>query len=390
MNKSRTSLVVAFFLILFLSCKKYGDQSPILSFCYWKTTFEIDSTDASNLKNFGVKHLYLRLFDVDWDAITQSPNPIAECERSYNYQYLTDITPTIFITNAVFEHIKDADLADFANKLAKKATALRQDFFESCLSSSVSNSKTYQDLLNKGDAGWEDAKKYQDSILKTLSSEYFKKNDELLIDCDWTPSTKDKYFRFLELFKSKTENLKISSTLRLWQYRDYKLAGVPPVKKCLLMCYNLTDPRKYETENSIATTEEFKKYINHSDYPLKLDIALPIHTWAVYFRKDKFKGLVNSIPISEITGNKSLFEKKSETKYMFLKDTVINETYFRYGDEFRIEQVEFKALLEFAQVIKQYIKVDQTSRVTFFSWDAQFYNRFNKDEYNQINHIFAE
>lgn len=390
MNKFLSSTLVAVFLIVFLSCKKYGDQPPVMSFCYWKTTFEIDSTDATDLKKIGVQHLYLRLFDVDWDVITQKPTPIAECLSSYNYQYLTDITPTIFITNAVFEHIKEADLEDFANKLAKKATGLRQNIFENFLSSSVSNSKSYQDLSNQGDIGWEAASKYQDSILKKLKPEYFKKNNELLIDCDWTPSTKGKYFKFLELLKAKTKNLNISSTLRLWQYRDYKLAGVPPVEKCLLMCYNLNDPRKYETENSIATIDEFKKYINHSDYPLQLDIALPIHTWAVYFRKDKFKGLINSIPISEITGNKELFEKKSDTKYIFLKDTVINETYFRYGDEFRIEQVEFKTLIELAQVIKQYIKVDKNSRVTFFSWDAQYYNRFNKDEYNQINHIFAE
>jgi hypothetical protein len=125
MNKSRSTFVVTVFLILFLSCKKYGDNTPVMSFCYWKTSFEIDSADASNLKQFGVKHFYLRLFDVDWDAVTQDPTPVAECEKSYNYQYLTDIKPTVIITNAVFENIKETDLDDFATKLSNKVMALR-------------------------------------------------------------------------------------------------------------------------------------------------------------------------------------------------------------------------------------------------------------------------
>jgi hypothetical protein len=390
MNKSRSTFVVAVFLILFLSCKKYGDNAPVMSFCYWKTSFEIDSTDAANLKQFGVKHFYLRLFDVDWDAVTQDPTPVAECEKSYNYQYLTDITPTVFITNAVFENIKEADLDDFATKLSNKVMALRKDIFESCLNSSVANSKEYQNLINNGETGWEAARKYQDSVMSILEPEYLEKNKELLIDCDWTPSTKIKYFKFLELLKSKTNGLEISSTLRLWQYRDYKLAGVPPVERCLLMCYNLKDPRKYDTENSIATLEDFKKYINHSDYPLQLDVALPVHTWAVYFRKGRFKGIINSIPVSEITKNKTLFEPKTENRYMLLKDTVIGETYYRYGDELRVEQVDLNTLKGFALQIKQYIKTNNRTRISFFSWDAPFYNRFKKDEYNQIINIFAE
>ncbi len=390
MNKSRSTFVVAVFLILFLSCKKYGDKTPVMSFCYWKTSFEVDSTDAANLRQFGVEHLYLRLFDVDWDAIIQSPVPIAECEKSYNYQYLTDITPTIFITNAVFENIKDADLDDFATKLSDKVMALRKDIFESCLNTNISDSKEYQNLINNGDAGWEAAKKYQDSVMSILEPEYLEKNKELLIDCDWTPSTKTKYFKFLELLKSKTKGLDVSSTLRLWQYRDYKLAGIPPVERCLLMCYNLNDPRKYKTENSIATLADFKKYINHSDYPLQLDIALPVHTWAVYFRKGQFKGIINSISVSEITKNKELFEPKPENRYVFLKDTVIGETYYRFGDELRIEQVDLNTIKGFALQIKQHIKINNRTRISFFSWDAQFYNRFKKDEYNQIINIFAE
>jgi hypothetical protein len=71
-------------------------------------------------------------------------------------------------------------------------------------------------LINDGETGWEAARNYQDSVMSILEPEYFKKNKELLIDCDWTPSTKIKYFKFLELLKSKINGLEIPSTLRLW------------------------------------------------------------------------------------------------------------------------------------------------------------------------------
>ncbi len=381
--------MVAVFLILFLSCKKIGNKPPTISFCYWKTTFALDSTDASNLSKFGADHLYLRLFDIEWDIESKSPMPVAQCIQTYDSKCNTNLTPTIFITNSVFENIQENELDTFAEKLTKKAINLREHIFDESLREKIDNDSNYIKFISNI-KDWDKKSEFRDSIFDDKKALFFNQNKEILIDCDWTPSTKAKYFKFLEILKIKMTDLEITSTLRLWQYRDFKLAGVPPVKKCLLMCYNLTDPRKYETENSIATTEEFKKYINHSNYPLKLDIALPIHNWAIYFRNNKYKGIINSIAVSEIKSNKELFEKISDQKYMFLKDTVINETYYRYGDEFRIEQVEFKALLEFAQIIKQYIKVDNTTRVTFFSWDAEFYNRFTKDEYKQILNTITE
>jgi len=327
---------------------------------------------------------------VDWDVVTKRPIPVAECEKSYYYDFCTNLTPTIFITNAVFQNIKENELDDLANKLFRKTDKLKEEIFDAYIDGRIEKDSKYLRLTKENPDNWSVKNNFRDSVFKLAKPLYYKQNNELLIDCDWTPSTKEKYFKFLKILKSKREDLEISSTLRLWQYRDYQLAGVPPVKKWLLMCYNITDPRKYETENSIATTDEFKKYINHSEYPLKLDIALPIHTWAVYFRKDVYKGIVHSIPVDEIKKNKALFEQKDEHRYMFLKDTVIEETYYRYGDEFRIEQVDFKTIKAFALLLKQYVKTDKNTRISFFSWDPQFYNRFTKDEYNQIIHIFAE
>ena len=150
------------------------------------------------------------------------------------------------------------------------------------------------------------------------------------------------------------------------------------------MCYNMSDPRKYETSNSIASAEEFKKYFSKSKYPLNLDIALPLHRWAIYFRGNSFKGIVNGISEEEISKNHLLFQHINENRYRFLKDTVIQEVYYRNGDEFRLEEVDFKTILEFAEIIKDHINIHSGTRVSFFSWDASFYNRLNREEYNEI------
>ncbi|MEI8202974.1 MAG: hypothetical protein WCH34_08180, partial [Bacteroidota bacterium] len=94
--------------------------------------------------------------------------------------------------------------------------------------------------------------------------------------------------------------------------------------------------------------------------------------------------IVNGINEEEISRDTSLFGSISEYRYRILKDTVIQEVYYRYGDEFRVEQVSFDTLLAFAKLLNKHISIKEGTRISFFSWDAIFYNRLSKDEYNQI------
>ena len=44
-----------------------GDDTPAVAFYYWRTTFDLTSTERRVLEDCDVKHLYIRYFDVKID-----------------------------------------------------------------------------------------------------------------------------------------------------------------------------------------------------------------------------------------------------------------------------------------------------------------------------------
>ncbi len=113
---------------------------------------------------------------------------------------------------------------------------------------------------------------------------------EFQVDCDWTNSTKDAFFRFLEILRSKLPTGTIlSATIRLHQYKFPDRTGVPPVDRGMLMCYNTGNIDDPESSNSILDLEDARKYIIGApkNYPLPLDLALPIFSWTLVHRGDE-------------------------------------------------------------------------------------------------------
>lgn len=98
---------------------------------------------------------------------------------------------------------------------------------------------------------------------------------EIQIDCDWTKSTRNSYFAFMEELHKLTQehNMKLSSTIRLHQ-----LSQVPPkADKGVLMVYNTGDFRDRNEEKPILDVDVVLKYADYlSDYNLPLATALPV------------------------------------------------------------------------------------------------------------------
>jgi hypothetical protein len=202
-----------------------------------------------------------------------------------------------------------------------------------------------------------------------------KKNiQDILIDCDWSEKSRDNYFYLLEKIKSKFPNYKIEATIRLWQYKYYEKSGIPPVDSGLLMCYNMTNPEDRKTENSIGTSNELDKYIVHNKYKLKLNIALPLYSWSLVFRGDTFKGILsNDIDFSN---NKLVFKKSGDNTYLLQDDIRIGNLYLRNGDEIRIEKISDSEIKDMISTLTDKIKIDNTTRVTFFSFDKKYINDY--------------
>ena len=122
---------------------------------------------------------------------------------------------------------------------------------------------------------------------------------EIQIDCDWTLKSKDNYLKFIERFK-KLSQKKLSATIRLHQVKYFKKTKIPNVDSGVLMYYNMGTIAP-DSLNSIYNKKIAEKYLKSlKKYPLHLDFALPIYSWAVHIRNQKVIGLRSKINVREL------------------------------------------------------------------------------------------
>jgi hypothetical protein len=197
---------------------------------------------------------------------------------------------------------------------------------------------------------------------------------EILLDCDWSEKSKENYFYLLQKIKKEIPTSNLTATIRLWQYKYAEKSGIPPVDKGLLMCYNVSKPEDFQTKNSIGTSDELAQYITHNQYKLKLDIALPLYSWAVVFRGNKFKGILSDY--EQLINDTIKLKKSTSDKYILQDDILIGQTYLRNGDEIRIEKISDDELDKMISIIKDKIQIDNRTRVTFFSFDKKYINDY--------------
>jgi hypothetical protein len=227
-----------------------------------------------------------------------------------------------------------------------------------------------------------------DSAEKVYIDSYMSKVTDILIDCDWTDKTQDNFFYFVECLKKDFADKEITVTLRLWQYKRNKPEDIPPVDRCLLMCYNMQALNDYRVENSIASFEELKKYVSGKKYPLKFDVALPIFNWAILFRNEHFMGILGNVNKQKYDNNFIEYEYLGDGRYCSLTDKVTGDFFIRKGDIIRIEEVSKEELQQMAEYLKSEIKMDKYSRITFFSWNKLYINNYGTDEIKNIRNLF--
>lgn len=339
-----------------VSCTK--DHTIERSFCYWKTQFYFYDEDVARADSLAVKHLYVRYFDVGWSTFDKEPRPTATVS-SWNLNWHGAMTPSVFIKNDVLLYSNRAQLKELAVKITGRIESVTTDIAASILYARE------EQKPGKSEAEAEKERKRVENEVKSGIK-------DILIDCDWTPKSRDNYFYLLTEIKKRMPQYKLSATIRLWQYRDYEKAGIPPADKGLLMCYNMESAENYDAKNSLASSKELKKYITHDDYELPLDVALPVFSWSVVFREGKFKGIVKDFGEGgNPAQNPYNFTKKGENRYILNRDMVMGETYYRYGDELRTEITSPAEMAAMIDILKDNIDL-KNARVTFFSWDQKY------------------
>jgi hypothetical protein len=308
---------IFFFLALFCTCTGREERNVQRSFYYWKTVFSLSPKEQQTLQQLSVHQLYVKFFDVAWNSENSTPQPAAKSIFQQKPPAGIVITPVVFITQEPLQKSGPAQLDTLAVNISK-------------LLSSLSSNNQLQ-----------------------LSG-------EVQIDCDWTATTRENYFRLLARIKKQPffQHQTLSATIRLHQLKFLSQAGVPPVDKGLLMCYNMGNLRHPQTKNSIIEEAELKKYTGNLDsYPLPLDVAFPIFDWYLLFEENQYKGLLHDFSPGE--------EEAEKERIVFTKDTVINGYSFKAGQWLRHEKSDADVVKKCAELVSKKLKAQKLTVILY-------------------------
>jgi hypothetical protein len=334
-------LILSLFIFSCNRSSKHEERKIERSFYYWKSNFKLSYNEKQALDTLQIKTLYLKFFDVAWDDLSSSAIPIAQVrinDSTYLRTSALQIIPTIFITNECIFKIDSAQ----TKLLAEKILTLVKNI-----------------IANNG--------------LQNIH--------EIQIDCDWTATTKEKYFAILNELQTLDKTVNFSATIRLHQIKYLKKTGVPPVFRGMLMCYNMGNLTNMETNNSILETRELQKYISDLEhYPLPLDVALPLFDWKVLFRNGKFKSLINDMP--DATLNAALF-KKSGNVFTALQDSIILGYDIKKDDVLRNEQCDYEDILKSTELLSGKM-ANKNLRVSLYHLDTLTLKKYSTHEMENI------
>lgn len=335
-----------FLIVFFFSCSNKSQKEITRGIYFWKTKFSLSNEDLSWLKETEIKKLYVRFFDVDWNPNINAAVPVGDVTIETKKVDGVVIIPVVFITNRTFTNLPDSLIAELSKNIYKKISAKLSLF---------TNQTT----------------------------------NEIQLDCDWTESTREKYFSLIELIKklSQRNNIEVTSTIRLHQIKFFSKTGVPPVKRGMLMFYNMSDVSDIQTINSIYDEDAAKKYLTNFDkYPIDLDVVLPAFSWACWFRNGKLKNLINDLKATELASNKN-FIKEDKNIFRAIKETSLKGNYILQGDYLRTEETDFNTTLDAAELIAPHIK-NKKINVSIYHFTGEVIKNYGKDKFKDLVDCF--
>ena len=321
-------------MIFLSSCKKNEEVNRSINFYYWKQNFNLNNTQRSLIKTNKSDRIYCKYFDI----VNQNGTAIPISKIQFDTVPSLSIVPCIFIKNNVF-------LLDNIEKLHFQVFDLIYQI-----------NKFYNIQIN-----------------------------EIQFDCDWTTITRDKYFNFLDEFKREYgEQIIISSTIRLYQYKHYNKTGVPPVEKGVLMCYNMGDIMDVKEQNSIISLDVLQQYIKSElVYPIKINIALPIYKWGLVYRLDKLAFIINDIDEERIINNQ--WSEKNIDIYESNNNFYYENHYIYAGDILRIEKSNPKEIEKALMYINQ--QDLEFSELIFYHLSSNKINEYSNEFFENIRNI---
>jgi hypothetical protein len=343
---TRLCFLAAALCLLLQGCSDKGhapDAQAPRAFYYWQTQAGGFDWNDSTFLALGVDRLYVRFFDVGWSEADGAPMPVAPLDRWYQPVMDTvEVVPVVFITNDAFTHLDTAGATALAKQVHRKIMAHLKMASEARF-----NGRAWEAIENH----WYSPTPYRQKskrfdelhVRDSLYDVELKRLGEVQFDCDWTAGTRAQYFAFLREAKKLFGDQRISSTIRLYQYKYPARAGVPPVDRGMLMCYNAGNIKDPGTVNSIFDRREVMSYLDGKQvYPLPLDYALPVFEWALLYRGGKFEAILSTAQRLREYGYQHYLKDVTDRHATVSEDFTYGYTsqsiFVRQGDEIRFER----------------------------------------------------
>lgn len=280
---------------------------------YWRTVFQLDSTEQQFLQTHRVERMYVRMFDVVENTLLGDDNMRAE--RVVPNATITfkdtipvqHVVPTVYITTDALRSMKGSQ-QPWAERIVTR-------------------------------------------VMNMCSYNGIKGVEELQIDCDWTESTQETFFGLCQAIKAElerretTKEVALSSTIRLHQLRQEP----PPVDRGVLMEYNTGSFLNPDAKNSILSYEDVKPYLSFlKDHPLHLDFAYPIYQWGLLYHNGEFAGIVHNADRASLQ-TKELQDGRLE----MTQDAYIDGKKIAKGDIIRFENSDYETVMKVKDAIEE-------------------------------------
>lgn len=313
---------------------------PFRAFYHWRTAFSLSDAEQLLLDSLGVDRLYVKFFDVDWEP-GEGAVPLAAVQLDTQGLHGRQLIPTVFLTNRTLTQIAPDSIPLLASNMVRKIDAL-----------------------------WD---------LPAASLR------EIQIDCDWTASSRLTYFALLEALDSlyQGREVQLSATIRLHQLRYPERTGLPPVDKGVLMFYNMGDLQDWSEPNSILNLEKAAAYLpDDLQYPMPLDLALPLFRWAVLYRDQRMIKLINEPDLSQLQQS-GHYQLIGPGRYQVTHSTYLDGYYLYQGDQLRIESIDADQLRAAWQLVHRQIPAAAESLI-FYHLDSAVVARYPAAALNGI------
>jgi hypothetical protein len=325
-----------FFLLFLCTTAACRRSSKPLSFYYWKTQFSLNDFEKSVLNDHAVTTLYIRYFDVDFKPEETAPAPISPIKLNSTLRPFA-VVPVIFIKNRTFERLDSTAVALMAKNVFRLVSQINQS----------------QQITTR----------------------------EIQFDCDWTDRTRNSFFYFIQQYRAISQQT-ISATIRLHQVKYKERTGIPPVDYGVLMYYNMANIDG-GTQNSIyekSIAGRYNAFIRN--YPLALDVALPVFSWAYTIREGKVVELLNKMNLGHFK-NDTNFTQVNNSRFLTKHACFKAGYYFRQNDVVKLEHVPAEDLVSITEQINRYSN-HRIGKVVLYDLDSSNLIQYEKGIFKKV------